>query len=242
MTTVRFLMTWRTAAQPAVWPLLFRVGDTLESIKQTFKVVTFDKESINWKENVIKALVTRASDQLSTLQENNPMHKIYLLTFGTQSGVNLQFTLMHKGSVATLASALLIFKEPHITSADAIGFEMIMRVFEEIIGVTGSNLATLSNPPTVQEEWYYETSRRIDVYRAPNTVEWINYYGTELCDLIGREKLEHVPVGSSRPFKDGYILTLQSKPFSYDVPQDRERQKRLHVFLELDRIHDVYSK
>ncbi len=240
MTTVRSLMTWRTAAQPAVWPLLFHVGESLESINQALEVVTFEKEPINWKENEIKALVTQASDQLSTLQKNNPLHKIYLLTFGMQSGVNLQFTLMRKDRAVTLASTLIIFKQPHITGADAFRIETITRVFEEIIRVTGSNLATLSNPPTIQEEWYYEASRKIDVYRAPITVEWMTFFGSELSKQIGRIKFEDVPVGLCRPFQDGFILKLQSEPFSYDKPKDRERQKRLHSYLNLDRMHKLY--
>lgn len=242
MTTSRFLMTWRMASQPSVWPRIFEIGASIEAIDPMLRVSVFDRDPIVWKKEDIHSLVIEAVKQFDVLRQDNPLHKLYLLTFGMESKVNLQFTLMHNEMEASLVSTLLIFKDRHITGEDAFGFETIMRVFEEIIGVTGSNLAYLSKPPAVQEEWYYETARQIDVYRAPNTVEWINFFGQELCDQIGREKLDNVPEGASRPFANGYIITLQTEPFSNENPEHRKKQKHLHEFLEFDRIHEVYLK
>lgn len=80
--------------------------------------------------------------------------------------------------------------------------------------------------------------RYCQVAKVPITIQWLNYFSHEWVERMGGEKkFQEVPDGEVSWMQHGLIYIMQREPFTYENPDHVARQRRLHEYFELARLH-----
>ncbi len=85
----------------------------------------------------------------------------------------------------------------------------------------------------------------VDVTKAPASVHWFNYFGTDMVERLGgMEKLLGAPDCEVEVMDDpaGLLVILQRDTFDYHNSEHRQRLHRANQYLDLKRLHALYPK
>lgn len=92
----------------------------------------------------------------------------------------------------------------------------------------------------LREEWDQKNISRegggvmavgLDVSRYLPGVYWLNFFGEPYCNLIGKDRLLHAPVGEARAVDAGVLLFLSPTPDAWDTPEYRAAETLIQAHL-----------
>lgn len=66
--------------------------------------------------------------------------------------------------------------------------------------------------------------------KVPTSIHWMNYFGIDIVDLVGRSKVEIAPLYSIEKTEHGYFLRMQKYPLSELNSNDIEKQENLNLY------------
>lgn len=64
-------------------------------------------------------------------------------------------------------------------------------------------------------------------------VHWLNYWGSDLIDEIGEDRLKVSPLFSTEKWHDGYLVKLQENPIDSENPAELEAQRAAKEYFGL---------
>ncbi|OPX44390.1 hypothetical protein CLHUN_16890 [Ruminiclostridium hungatei] len=69
----------------------------------------------------------------------------------------------------------------------------------------------------------------------PTAFHWLNYFGREITEKLGKEKLDKLPIHTARAVEDGYLLRLDEAPLDDENSEAVSKQKQVNEFLGLNK-------
>ncbi len=64
----------------------------------------------------------------------------------------------------------------------------------------------------------------------PTTVHWLNYFGNDIVEKIGEEKLKAAPLKKVEKYYKGYFIKLKEMPINDDIPEDIVLQQKANQY------------
>lgn len=71
------------------------------------------------------------------------------------------------------------------------------------------------------------------IYDKPSTMHWLNYFGGDVAQKLGIQKIKEGNFASLEEVLDGYVLKLQDEPLNVGDKSHMERQRKMNEHLGL---------
>ncbi|KAM3096001.1 hypothetical protein ACKFKG_12110 [Phormidesmis sp. 146-35] len=127
----------------------------------------------------------------------------------------------------------LKFSSKHLQS-ETLTLSSLKELLSELISVFQADHASIYDRKSIHRSKHPKYLRTADFRSYPIEMEWITYFGSQMIELLGRERFTNLHTCVEKyDLHGGTMAILQEDPFDEDNPQHQERriqaERELHL-------------